>query len=107
MNDFKPWSHRKRHVVYSVPLPNGKTIFYQGAGRGKIDEPVAICLGERYAHSAPGWVFEDEEWKGSLIDNWHGGPSGSLHDLIVWVSQAEHPTYKHHLWMVSSLVVPV
>lgn len=65
----------------------------------------AICLGERHASTVDGKYFMDSHYMGSYADNWHGGPRGSLEDLVDWVRDAEFPGLHHLLWNAGSLRV--
>jgi hypothetical protein len=96
MRTPQPWAHRKTAPIEIVRYL-GRIVYYRKDGRLVTE----LCLGERYAHIAPGWVFHDELYRGSSSDNWHGGPSGSLHDLLKWVLQAERPDLGPSLWMVN------
>lgn len=92
MARLKPWvnMHDQRGVVLRV----GK-LYYRKDGRLVTE----VCLGERYAHVAPGLLFNDEQYRGSYTDGWHSGPSGSLTDMVKWIREAEHPEYGCSLWM--------
>jgi hypothetical protein len=89
----KSWAHRKRGPIHSEYFDEVE-VFYRKDGR-LITE---LCKGERYAHSAPGFIFNDEVYRGCTMDNWHGGPSGSLNELLVWVAGAQLEGYG--LWMI-------
>lgn len=95
---LKPWVHRKKGKFFSQYMPNERKVYYRYVPNTRIVEEV--CLGERYAHVAPGLLFDYENYRGSLIDNWHGGPTGSLTELLQWVADAERPEYKERLWMI-------
>lgn len=99
----KPWGHRKTAPVKYAYLPatlslakRGAFIFYRTDGRLVTE----LCLGERYAHVASGLIFSDEQYRGCYIDNWHGGPSGSLSELVRWIAEAEHPEWQWDAWMI-------
>lgn len=94
---LKPWANRgKGKILTRGPYLYIKNELFYRERNGLVTE---ICLGERYAHIAPGIVFMNEKYKGSYIDNWHGGPSGSLSDMVEWIAEAEHPEYGYSLWM--------
>lgn len=97
---MKPWCHRKTGPVEITTL-DGRPIYYRQTGGyfGIVDE---VCLGERYVHVSPGLLFYNECYRGSTIDNWHGGPTGSLSELLRWLVKAEHPELGCSLWMVPS-----
>jgi hypothetical protein len=94
VSDPQAWVNRKIGPIRHTKFEDIE-IYYRKED-GVVTE---LCLGERYAHSSPGLLFEHEHYRGSLINNWHGGPSGSLTDMIRWVSEADQPSFKHILWM--------
>jgi hypothetical protein len=94
-NNFPtPWRHRK-----SGPILNIDGLYYRTEDNRRDGFVIEICSGERYAHIAPGLLFNHETYRGSYINNWHGGPTGSLTEMIKWLQQAEHPEYGYSLWM--------
>lgn len=79
------WANAKSGPWSSKRTLDGVRIFYRH--KGKI--VTEICRGERYAHIAPGLLFDYEQYQGSYANDWHGGPHGSLTDMIEWIEKAE------------------
>lgn len=80
---MNPWSNRKAEPFEWVEY-EGRRLYYRQEGRLVTE----ICCGERYAHIDAGLVFRDEQYRGSYIDDWHGGPHGSLTEIVEWLAEA-------------------
>lgn len=96
MSEPKPWVHRMAGKIHTVEtLYTDITIYYRKSGRLVTE----VCTGDRYAHIGPGLIFMDENYRGSYLDDWHGGPTGSLTDIVRWLENANYLEYGSTLWM--------
>jgi hypothetical protein len=82
--ELKPWANRTTGRYYEI-IFEGKLLFYRKDGR-LITE---ICRGDRYAHVTSGYIFQDETYIGSTLDDWYGGPQGDLSEMIPWIAESE------------------
>lgn len=63
----------------------------------------AICCGDRYAHSSPGFIGLRERFRCSYSCDWHGGPDyGSLEEVLDWIIQTPVPELGCSLWFTDA-----
>jgi len=95
---YKRWGHATDNPFKVIERTVGRDtpikLFYR-IENGLVTE---ICRGERYAHVSPGYLFSNEQWRGCYRNDWHGGPSGSLSEIIDWLCESE--LEGHDLWMI-------
>lgn len=95
---LKRWGLAHLYVGFQKTQLDHNRVIYVRTDKGWVKE---FCCGERFASISAGFHFNKEVYRGSYSDNWHGGPTGNLTELINWVADADYPEYEYKLWFIN------